>query len=286
MITPLRFLLILLLGMGQVELKPFQNGPLEARLIVKVSEEQKTQGLAELSCTLTITGPKGLEVQPALVEDAASSWSVQSGINEKLEGDTVRHTETLDIQQIKPGNQQVPTISVRMRPNSGSDWERAEWTDILSQIDPPLEFTIPKESQPFPWILIPQLLCLLLLLSLPWLLLRKKKPAVLHPARQAFEDLALLEKETNPDSHHNYHSSLMDIIRAFLNRQCHLEAEGKTTIELLETIQRQKEFRNGKLLGEIMDRCDRAKFAQSTATPADNRETTEMARRWIREWID
>lgn len=285
MMPSLVLALLSLVSPGEIEQKPHLLDGMEARLWVAVQEHPTNQGLAEMTYRLTVTGPSSLEVQPTQLEDPIAAWKSQTSSREEPNNGGLRHTQTVLLQQVKPGFQQPPLISVRFRPAPGMEWQKAEWTEILEIREPPVDLVQSEPiSGPWGWIVLGSMLLVVpALLMLIQRLRQKKIVPALPPEPWALQELQKLVSAVESIPSPAYHTRLADIVRTFLEKRWRLEATGKTTAEVLLQLTTFNDLfpEERDRLGQMLNHCDRARFAPIEESSAERLQTTEQARQLI-----
>jgi hypothetical protein len=131
---------------------PHPLGRATAELKIRVAEQGPGQGLGRVHLWITVRGPRGLEVEPAEIQDALAAWKIRlaaSGWYADQDGE--RWEELIDLVQVKPGVISLPSVRLRARVD-GEEWHDTRWNDPLegSLGPPPIE--LPGPPPPNPWL--------------------------------------------------------------------------------------------------------------------------------------
>jgi hypothetical protein len=287
---------LLLLGLltpcvfAQVTLPKQQHGNVAAELTVAVLDSQSTPGLAHLRYKLTVTGGPLLEVEPSSLGDATAAWQVETNSWCRLEGDRLTLTEVLDLRQVKPGQVAPPSLGVRFRADAEKQWDQAEWVDILKPtllLRPESVPELPGRTIPWRFWLTAATAFLVLILSVIGLLAlnRPRKPAPPTPEQWALDELTRLETQVHGQPSEWYHTRLSYIVRRFLEQKHGLRAPRQTTAEFLQSVQDAPQLsdQQQRLLRQLLERCDLAKFAPVNVSQDDCRKATLLARDLVQE---
>ena len=82
-----------------------------------------------------------------------------------------------------------------------------------------------------------------------------------------------------------YHTQMSYVVRRYLAERLGLHALQQTTAEFLEAIRPVPQVTSDhqKLLAELFERCDLAKFARAASAPEECRRTAELARGLVQQ---
>jgi hypothetical protein len=261
----------------------------EIGLSVGVAPRGVDVGRAQVDLTLTFRGPPALEVRGVELEKG-QAWHLTSRVSSwVVEDKQAIWCESLALEQIEPGQKPLPTLSASFRPGPSAGWEEVQWTDLLRETQslPTPDIDEDQDTTPVPWLLILVLSSVVLILAAlglmyaRWRRVRKKPLPALTPRERILLALQRQEESLGPESDsRTFHTDLSEKVRTYLAEQLGVRAPQQTTRESLEALGRlpnRPEGENGQLQ-EFLDRCDQAKFAESSPTLADCRRTLELAR--------
>jgi hypothetical protein len=273
--------------------EPKKRGDLAACLEVEVASRRAAPGLGRVHLTLTVTGPPTLEVRPAELVDAAAAWkSRRRASSWDLEGGRVTWTQTIGLEQVKPGPLPLPAVTVRFRDGPGSHWEDAEWDDVLKepQPNPPPDPVPQAPPSRMGWWLGGAALALAGALTLAavgwgWKRRRAHPAGPVPPDRRALQELDRIEGLAPEADGAWYHTQLSDVVRRFLAERFGLRAPQQTTAEFLEAVRRVPDLTDAQqaLLRDLFERCDLAKFARAGTSPEECRRAADLARAIVRQ---
>jgi hypothetical protein len=123
-----------------------------------------------------------------------------------------------------------------------------------------------------------------LLVLLAWLGKRgaDRREVPLPPDQWALREIERIEKTLMPPNSESetYHTQMSYVVRRYLAERFGLNALQQTTAEFLEAIRPAPQVTTDhqKLLAELFERCDLAKFARASTAPEECRRTAELAR--------
>jgi hypothetical protein len=265
-----------------------QRGDMTARLNVRVLDRGPGPERGTVRFTLTVEGSATLAVQPVQLTDATSAWKVaQRASAWTPDGDRVVWTQSIWLEQVKPGVMQLPDAKVRFRESTSADWQEAEWTEILKtirDIAPPEP--VPPAPAPWPrwpWVAV----ALVLLIAVAWILRGRwaEKTAPLPPDQWALRELERIERTVLPPAGEVdvFHTQTSNVVRRYLQERFGLRAPQQTTAEFLATPLPQLTAPQQDLLRDFFERCDLAKFARAGASSDDCRRATELARSFVQQ---
>jgi hypothetical protein len=271
---------------------PQRHGDMEARLTVAVPSRSAERGLAELTMTLTVEGPPGLEVETPRLGDAAAAWKDQRApIHREEGGEKATWSQVIRLKQIKPGFEPVVDVTVRFRRGPEADWIEAKWINILREVRETRE-PLPPEPAAQPawwrrWGFVPLLAATaLLILWAWWSKRRERREPLLPPDRWALREIDRLEQTLTPQGGdaETYHTRMSYIVRRYLTERFGLHALQQTTAEVLDIVRQELRFsaEQQTLLSEWFERCDLAKFARANSSPHECRRSAELAREVVR----
>lgn len=295
---------------AQFAFSPRMHKDMEAQLTVTVAKDTPERGRGEATLTLTITGPATLDVEAPRLGDAAAAWREDSSEStQQVEGQRAVWKQVIRVQQVKPGPEPLADLSVRFRRGSDADWIEEKWTDILRHVRFPRSELAAEEGPSWlrRWGFVLILAATGLFVLLAWLGKRRdiRRETPLPPDRWALREIERIEQTLVPPQGEaeKYHTQLSYIVRRYLAERFGLHALQQTTTEFLEMIRRvpqtnadqpmlrQDDYLDSetepllrfsdeqqRLLIELFERCDLAKFARNFTTPEACRDTAELAR--------
>lgn len=278
---------------AQFTFKPQAYNDLEAELTVEAANQTAQRELGAATFTLTVKGPKSLEVDYPHLGDAAAAWK-----EERLESITTvvnqRATwrQVIRLKQTKKGIETLPDVSLRFRDGPDAEWEEAKWVDILKHIRDLSTQATPVEEQPSwlrRWGFVFGLATTALLVLLVWLRKhwRLQREAPLPPEQWALREIQRIEGTLMPPKGEAeaYHTQLSLVVRRYLTERFGLHALQQTTAEFLESLPQapQVTAEQQALLSELFARCDLAKFARASTPPEVCKNTSELARELVKQ---
>jgi hypothetical protein len=103
-------------------------------------------------------------------------------------------------------------------------------------------------------------------------------------ALRELERLAALNPNTAQEVK-RFHTQLADVLRRYMERRFQIPAERQTTFEFLQAMRTSPRLADGqqKLLGEILTRCDLAKFARVVPPPEECQGAVTLVRGFVQE---
>jgi hypothetical protein len=264
-----------------------KHDDMEAVLTVEVAKETAERGRGEATLTLTITGPATLDVEAPRVGDAAAAWKEERPPETReVQGERAIWKQVMRLKQIKPGPEPLADLSVRFRRGPDDEWKEEKWTDILRHVRFPQPQMLHEEGpswlRRWGFVLILSVTGLLVLLA--WLGRRRgvRREAPSPPDEWALREIERIEKTLMPPQGQveMYHTQMSYVVRRYLADRFGLHALQQTTAEFLEAVRPvpQVTTDHQKLLAELFERCDLAKFARASTAPEECRRTAEMAR--------
>jgi hypothetical protein len=278
-------------------------GPASACLLgVQAAPEGLTVGLSgQIRLVVTLEGPAPLEVdwpQP-LAPASQTHWQLlPAGPPSRPAAGSWRQVFLLEPQQ--PGPCQLILTPLRFRTGRGP-WQTVTWKPwsvrvttqvpraeraLLRDITPPEEVP-PPAGRLGNWLLAAGAALLVCLLGV-WSWRRRRLPVALPAppdqlARTALEHLAALPTADVPLGPH--FTQLNDLLRRYLEQRFNLPARRQTTAELLHALRQLPDCKEEQhqLLGDLLARCDRARFASAPPQLADWHIALTEARRFLAE---
>jgi hypothetical protein len=262
-------------------------GRASAELVVRVAERGPGPGLGRVQMQITVNGPRGLEVEPARIQDAVAAWKVRLACSGWQEDEQGEHWEELiDLVQVKPGLASLPSVRLRARVGN-EEWQDTSWTDPLegSLGPPPVELPTPPPPSPWlVWLALAGGVLLAVVLGLLagwWLgLFRGRRRIPESPQALALARLSVLQPPPAGDAQ-EFHAALADILRELLARRYTFPALQSTTADLLDTLRRHAEPPDPAWLEQLRDQleaCDRVKYAGLAPAPDECRARADQAR--------
>jgi hypothetical protein len=304
-----RLLSLLLFGLG-CAVASAQQAP--ARLVLRQGdaasawfvEGQDPQALSladEVTVRLRVEGPAPLDVQPLSEPKRTDSWELKEkgkpGLSD-TQGKAVWVWELM-LTPLQPGEHAVELPPLRYR--AGKDELReVKWEPLhvrvatrIKKVEPgsaegitgPEELPTERPRAWWPWAAAGG--GVLLLAALGFVLGRKRsrRTPPLPPDQWALRELTRLgEREpASAEEVERWHTALSAILRRYLEAQFRLPAERRTTPEFLEAARRCEELTADQqaLLGEVLARCDLAKFARVQPPAEECRAALTAARRFV-----
>ena len=207
-------------------------------------------GIAEITLVIRLTGPTGLEVREAQIEDAFSGWKpVSSSCASSSAGLGAEWIQEIVLRQSKPGQVPLPAVKVTFRAGPEAAWETVEWTDLQEVRGLPTPVEVPALPSPAArWragtAVGLAVVNVLLLGGAAWAWCRRprRRPA-LTPEQWAERELDAAAALSDPAA---AHARLADAVRGFLARRFQLPGAQQTTTEFLEALSaRRCSRRNG-----------------------------------------
>jgi hypothetical protein len=261
---------------------PVRHGDLTARLSVRVSE---AVGPNRVYYTLTVDGGPRLEVEAPELADTLSAWTPRRASAWTQEGGRASWTESIELEQAKPGLVALPDVKVRFRNGPKEPWQGAEWKDILKDIRELPGPDRPTTAAPgvLPRVAWATAGTVVLLVGALVLLRRRRAEPPLTPDGKALRDLDRLERAigTPGTGGERLFTRLSDVVRCYLAERFGLPAFQQTTAEFLRAgappLAAEMDF-----LRDLFERCDLAKFAPLRADPERLRESIGQARAFVR----
>jgi hypothetical protein len=275
-------------GHGQVSLLEQGSGDMVARLTVKVAEQAKTSGLAEVTLTVTVEGGPTMEAQAAELDDSTAAWKATSTQFAHFKGERLICTEVLELQQVKPGQVSLPGVTVSFRATPDADWTKAKWTDLLPMSDNVKGDITLQPPEPFRWglwLLGAAVVASVVVAFFFGRRMRRQPPAQLTPRELALDELDQLERQGGVGTSEEYHTQLSAVVRRYLAERFGVRAPQQTTAEFLAAVEAVPELAGERLvlLRDLFDRCDLAKFAPVSSTAEECRLSTALARTLIEQ---
>jgi hypothetical protein len=269
-----------------------KHDDMEAVLTVEVAKETPERGRGEATLTLTITGPSTLDVEAPRLGDAAAAWKEERPPETReVQGERAIWKQVIRLRQIKPGPEPLADLSVRFRRGPEDEWREEKWTDILRRVRFPQSQPPPEEGTSWlrRWGFVLLLSVTGLLVLLAWLGRRQgvRREAPLPPDLWALREIERIDKTVMPPQSdaETYHTQISYVVRRFLAERFGLHALQQTTAEFLEAVRSVPYLTTDhqKLLAELFERCDLAKFARATTAPEECHRTAELARRLVQQ---
>jgi hypothetical protein len=252
-----------------------------------VAERGPVPGKARVELTLNLTGPASLEIDPPRLEDAQAAWKIHRAASAWYQTDSTQHAcWQAQLDQVKPGVVPLPALRVRVRDGSSSD--EFTWTDLLR----PLRGSLAPEPVPSPpppawhaylyrggWVVGGLAVLVLGLVAVR----RRRRPAgPLLPHQAA---LALLQNTPPPPATEvrSYHAVLADTLRVYLRDRFEIPAPYLTTPDVLAAVEAHPGIdpAGRELLRQVLERCDRVKFAGVALSAEEAHESAQWARQFI-----
>ena len=289
---------LLLPGADGLRLPPIKRGSMEARLTVQVEKEPRTPGHAEMTLTLEVEGPALLEVETPKLEEVSDNWEDDRTTWASYDRGRVTWTQVLRLQQTKSGRVPTPVLTVRFREGPTAPWQPVvKWDKILRE---PAEGVEPEKTaspslpEPMPWWLyaVPGA-AVVLLLPVGLILRRYGKPPPEPPPTPGQRALAELTRVTErhraqaSDSGW-FHTQVSSILRRYLAERFELKALQQTTAEFIDSLGAvpQLSAEQRALLRDVLERCDRARFARVVTPPEQCQALAEQVRTFVTEPAD
>jgi hypothetical protein len=265
---------------------PEHRGNLVATFTVAVPEGL---GPPRAYYTLTIEGPADLEVEAPQLTDAGGVWSARRLSAWTLEGDRVRWTEEIILDQVKAGIVPLPDVKLVFRERTDQAWQEAEWTNILrDQIELPGPSPPPARTAPFvlpSWAAAGGCVLFVLIVITVLLLRRQRSQEPLSADRRALLELDGLEQSAarSDCESRRLFDQLSDVVRRYVTERFALPAFQQTTAEFMRTISSEPQLTaESRSLRAIFAECDLAKFAGVEADAAQWRRVADDVRTFIR----
>ncbi|SRR5579883_80851 len=264
-----------------------KHDDMEAVLTVEVAKETPERGRGEATLTLTITGPATLDVESPHLGDAAAAWKEERPANtHTVQGQRAIWEQVIRLKQVKPGLEPLADLSVRFRRGPDAEWVEEKWTDILRHVRFPQSHLPPEDGPSWlrRWGFVLILSATGLLVLLAWLGKQRgvRREAPLPPDQWALREIERIEKTLMPPQSEaeTYHTQMSYVVRRYLAERFGLHALQQTTAEFLEAVRPvpQVTADHQKLLAELFERCDLAKFARASSAPEECRRTADLAR--------
>lgn len=286
------------------------HGP--ARLAIEGGEVQdgkvRVPLSGELRVTVSLEGGAGLEAEPVKAVEPAASWQVRGPVlpPEKvtLPGGRVRWQQQLRVEPLQPGDGSLMIPPLRYRTGAeAADWQTVPWEPVpvqvttevsaadlkqLRDIGPPER---PDVAAPLPlWPALAALGVVFLTLALVLWVRRRRRPAPpvpLPPHAWALRELDRLEALGLPakGEFNRYHTLLADTVRRYLELRFGVPAPQRTTAEFLQAVRATSHLtpEQQELLGELLQRCDLAKFAGAMPSAEECGAVAVMARSFVEQ---
>jgi len=282
--TPLILLLVALPGQDVEDRQT--RGPVSALLAVAVPE-RVDRSAPRLTLAVQVTGPTGMQVDPARLGEDARAWRV-SRASAWTGGDVVNVTQTLTLEQTRPGLQAVPSVSVGFRLSGGGETDEFEWLDPLGAV-PPLTTdptpTTPQRSA-LAWSLAILMLALWLGVLVHRLTRQPKSPT--EPDPETLADLALadLSLPAQWGDARWAAGQLNETIRTFLTARTGLELHSRTVTECVDLLRTTPGVGPDAVreIERLLAWCDAQRFAPQSAA-SEGPEQARAARRAMPGWI-
>ena len=288
----LGFLLAALLH-AKFTFDPREHKGMGATLTVEAGKQTPDRGLGDVTLTLTITGPRSLDVEEPRLGDAAAAWKEERSPSTRIvEGQRAIWSQAIHLRQVKRGIEPVPDVTVRFRQATDAEWTEEKWIDILRNIRdgseaPQLEDEAPSWLRRWGFVLVLCVTALLVLLA--WVKKRQRvlRVAPLPPDRWALREIERIEKTLIPPQGEaeTFHTQISFVVRRYLAERFGLHALQQTTAEFLESIRQVPQLSADEqaLLTELFERCDLAKFARAGTSPEECQHSAELARNLVRQ---
>lgn len=269
-----------------------RHGDAEATLSVHVADTTAVQGHGDVTLTMTVTGPAGLEVEGPQLSDATTTWKEERRPYSRTVAEgRATWVQVIRLRQVKPGVEAPPDVSLRFRDGPEQEWGEARWVDILKQMrdgpSPPVPPQEPSALRRWGPVLA-GVAAVGLLLLIAWALRRRRGAAPpLSPEQWAVREIERVEHDLLPPrgDAEAFHTQLSLVVRRYLAQRCGLPALEQTTAELFEALHRMPDVpaQRQALLRELFERCDLAKFARAGAAADECRRSAELARQMVQQ---
>lgn len=283
-----------------------KHGPASVWLLTPSARPITLRLSDEIPVRVRVQAPAPLEVELLGKPAAADSWALegQGGptVRElKGKGEVVWERAYLLVPH-EPGKHAVELPPLRYR-SGGGRWHEVKWKPLPIEVSTQIrkaepasaqDITGPEEVPPGPsyhWLGWAGVVAVLAAGAVALFIVRGRRPTavLLSPeqwATRELDRLAAREPATAAEVE-AFHTTLSAVLRRYLERRFHLPAERQTTPEFLQAARRSSELTPDQqaLLGEVLVRCDLAKFARVYPPSAECRAAVAAVRRLVEESV-
>jgi hypothetical protein len=260
----------------------------------------------ELTLTLRVKAPAPLEVELADKPRMTDLWVLERKGAARASvhpdnGEAIWEQDLL-LAPRQPGDQTVELPALRYR-SGGGPWKKVVWAPLTVRITTRIATADPTSARDITgtedlppaaprggWLVWAGVgVAVLLLAGLGMWLGRRRPPKAppLPPHRWALRELEALATRAprTGEEVEKYHTALSAVVRRYLERRFLIPAERQTTAEFLEAVRQSSDLSEGQRgsLGELLGRCDLAKFARVWPPPEECQALLAEARRFIEE---
>jgi hypothetical protein len=276
--------------------------PAAAQVEVRSHAEPSAVRLSQfVTVRLTVDGPAPLRVEvpdPPLAPESANGWRVRplgpaavTAAGDRETWERAYRLDPFDVPLNRPATVTFAPVVVNGKPEA---WPPAKVTvsSVITDARPEAAHSVTgiEDAPPKPppdgaeagWVVLAVLggvFFAVLVLGL----VRKRwaKPPPLPPAEWALAEL----DRAGDLAGRPLADRVAEVLRLFVEATCRLPAPRLTTAELAAATDEAGWAAEPRAeLRELLERCDRAKFAGAEPDPAEGRELTGRARRWVDEF--
>jgi hypothetical protein len=261
-----------------------------------------------LSITVRIEGAASMQVEPVQAVTASNQWKErrrQSPL-EKQSDDRKLWEQEFALEPQRVGEVLLSLAPLRYRENANESWQTIVWDPIPVKVTTEITQADPKELRDIPppesesrsggdhlwlgWAVGGLILAAVGVAG--WAFnrrLQRGKPPV-SPERWAMKELDRIRGMGLADDNYGIkqHALVSDVLRRYLELRFQLKAPGKTTMELLATLQQGGHLTAPQfaVLRDALDRSDLAKFARVCPTSEECSQLDNLVRTLISETTD
>jgi hypothetical protein len=256
----------------------------------------------EATVTLRVEAPAPLEVEVLEKPKATPQWSLKAEgppVLHEAKGDAVWE-QKYQLEPHKEGEHLVELPPLRYRTGAG-EWRKAVWQPVKVRVTTEIKTAEPGAARDITsieevppaepargWLLWAGLGLGAVLLGVTALVVGRRravKPAALPPHEWALRELARLA-ERRPASGEEveaFHTALSAVLRRYLEGRFQFPAERQTTAEFVEAVRKSSELtaEGQAALGEMLARCDLAKFARVWPSAEECQALVTQARTFV-----
>jgi hypothetical protein len=289
-------------------LRPQQQKKATLTVVSGVTAERTLRLAGAVRVRIELVGNGSLLVEPEPA-DGGDSWAVESDKKQTLP-DAARGTVTwrreLVFTPLQPGDHKLPVPGLNYTEDGKEeriDWEAKQQLPVLhvlTQIGAPdakdahditdvEDIPAPPAFVP-PWPVFAAAAAVggLLLAAAGWWLLRRPRRVVpLPPHRVALWELDRLARRAPATAAEAelHHRELARVVRTYLEKRFRLPAQRRTSAELAAVLKASNQLSDEQqaLLGDILARCDLAKFARAAPTADECQAVVTQARTLVEQ---
>jgi hypothetical protein len=286
-----------------------KHGPAVLRLLAEKIDGGKVEiRLSDsIPLTLIVEGGPALEVQPIERLLATSDWQVADESKPEITSlprGRVHWQQSYRLQPRKPGDVPLVLSPLRFREDRLEDnWQQVRWKPISVQVTTEIleadlrelrdgirpEPLPPLPSWRWPLIWAGLMVALVGLVVAGWEVVRRRGAHAPEepPAQRALRELQELQSRPldSEAAAKDAHTLLADIVRRYIESRFHLPALEQTTAEFLEAMRHSPDLTTEQqsALGDLLRRCDLAKFARAYLACDEFRTQAAAAADFVRQ---